>query len=102
MDDVFRGSEAVRDGKLRPYQLRTGFRAIYPDVYLPGHATPSLRTRCVAAWLWSDRRGVVAGLAAAALHGSNWIDDHEPIELIWRNQHAPVGVITRDQRDRAR
>ncbi|OBG23219.1 endonuclease domain-containing protein [Mycobacterium sp. 852002-51057_SCH5723018] len=98
MDDVFRGSEAVRQGRLTPYQLRTGFRAIYPDVYLAERSPLSLRTRTAAAWLWSGRRGVVAGLAAAALHGSNWIDDDEPIELIWRNQHAPVGVITRNQR----
>jgi hypothetical protein len=98
VDDVFRGSAAVRQGQLSPYQLRTRFRAIYPDVYLAESATPSLRTRSVAAWLWSDRRGVVAGLAAAALHGSAWIDDDAPIELIWRNQHAPVGVITRNQR----
>lgn len=98
VDDVFRGSEAVRQGRLTPYQLRTGFRAIYPDVYLAERSPLSLRTRTAAAWLWSGRRGVVAGLAAAALHGSNWIDDDEPIELIWRNQHAPVGVITRNQR----
>jgi hypothetical protein len=98
MDEVFKGSEAVRQGKLSPYQLRTGFRATYPDVYLPEWAEPSLRTRCVAAWLWSGRRGILAGLAAATLHGSNWVDDDEPIELIWRNQHAPVGVITRNQR----
>jgi hypothetical protein len=98
VDDVFKGSEAVRLGRFSPHQLRTGFRAIYPDVYLAECVTPSLRTRSRAAWLWSDRRGVVAGLAAAALHGSDWIDDDEPIELIWRNQHAPVGVITRNQR----
>lgn len=98
VDDVFIGSEAVRQGRLSPYQLRSGFRAIYPDVYLSEWATPSLRTRSTAAWLWSGRRGVLAGLAAAALHGSNWIDDDEPVELIWRNQHAPAGVITRDQR----
>lgn len=48
--------------------------------------------------MWSGRRGVLAGLAAAALHGSAWIDDDEPIELIWRNPHAPVGVITRNRR----
>jgi hypothetical protein len=88
----------MRHGTLSPYQLRTRFRAIHPDVYLAEGATASLRTRSVAAWLWSDRRGVVAGLAAAALHGSDWIDDDEPIELIWRNQHAPAGVITRNQR----
>ncbi|WP_369806498.1 endonuclease domain-containing protein [Mycobacterium sp. E3198] len=95
---MFIGSEAVRHGRLSPHQLRTRFRAIYPDVYLPVHAAPSLRTRSVAAWLWSGRRGVVAGLAAAALHGARWIDDDVPVELIWRNQHAPIGVITRNRR----
>jgi hypothetical protein len=40
----------------------------------------------------------LAGLAAAALHGSDWIDDDEPIELIWRNPHPPTGIITRNQR----
>lgn len=98
VDEVFIGSEAVRQGRLSPYRLRAEFRAIYPDVFLSESATPSLRTRCIAAWLWSGRRGVVAGLAAAALHGSKWIDDDVPIELIWRNQHAPVGVITRNHR----
>ena len=88
----------MRQGRLSPYQLRTGFRAIYPDVYLADYAAPSLRSRSHAAWLWSGRRGVLAGLAAAALHGANWIDDDESIELIWRNPHSPIGVITRHQR----
>ncbi len=95
---MFIGSEAVRQGDVTPYQLRSRFQAIYPDVYLAVHAAPSLRTRCAAAWLWSGRRGVVAGLAAAALHGSRWIDDDVPIELIWGHQHAPIGVLTRNQR----
>jgi hypothetical protein len=94
---VFIGSEAVRQGKLTPYQLRSRFRSIYPDVYLADYAVVSVRTRCEAAWLWSRRRGVLAGLGAAALHGSRWIDDDEPIELIWRNQHPPAGVVTRNQ-----
>jgi hypothetical protein len=94
MDDVFIGSEALRQGWVSPYQLRTRFRAIYPDVYLARYGAASLRTRSAAAWLWSRRRGVLGGLAAAALHGSDWIDDDEPVELIWRNQHAPTGVFT--------
>jgi Protein of unknown function (DUF559) len=98
MTDVFIGSDAVRDGRLSPYQLRTGYRAIHPNIYLPDWATTSLRTRSEAAWLWSGGRGVLAGLAAAALHGSNWIDDDEPVELIWRNPHSPAGVVTRNQR----
>jgi hypothetical protein len=96
--DVFIGSEALRQGSLSRYQLRTGFRAIYPDVYVADCAALSLRTRSVAAWLWSGRGAVLAGLAAAALHGSDWIGDDEPVEMIWRNPHAPAGVITRCQR----
>ncbi|MGO9157129.1 endonuclease domain-containing protein [Mycobacterium sp.] len=98
MDDVFRGSEALRQGKLTRYQLLRDFRPIYPDTYLPKCAAPSLRTRSVAAWLWSGRRGVLAGLAAAALHGSSWIDDDEPVEMVWRNPHPPAGVVTRSPR----
>ncbi|MFZ1161650.1 DUF559 domain-containing protein [Mycobacterium sp.] len=98
MGHVFIGSEAVALGKVSPYQLRSRFRSIYPDVYLAGHSVPSLRWRSEGAWLWSGRRGVLAGLAAAALHGSDWIDDDEPIELIWRNPHPPAGIISRDQR----
>jgi Protein of unknown function (DUF559) len=97
MSDVFIGSEAVLQGSLTPYQLRSRFRWIYPDVYLADYSLPSLRQRSEAAWLWSGRRGVVAGLAAAALHGSSWIDDDEHVELIWRNPHRPAGIITRSQ-----
>jgi hypothetical protein len=96
MREVFIGSETVRSGDLTPYQLRSRFRSIYPDVYLSEYATPSLRQRSEAAWLWSGRRSIIAGLAAAALHGSDWIDDGVPIELAWRNPHPPAGIITRD------
>ena len=54
--------------------------------------------RARAAVLWSKGRGVVAGVTASALHGAKWVDDDEPVELIWRNQHAPRGVITRNER----
>jgi hypothetical protein len=98
MDDVFVGSDAVRQGKLSPYQLRSRFRAVHHDVYVPRFTALSLRDRSVAAWLWSGRGGTLAGVAAAGMHGSDWIADDEPIELIWRNRHSPAGVITRNQR----
>jgi hypothetical protein len=98
MREVFVGSEAVGQGRLSPYQLRARCRAIYPDVYLADHMAPSLRRRTVGAWLWSGRRGVLAGLTAAALHGSDWIGEDEPVELIWRNPHPPAGVRTRNER----
>ncbi|MGV7685262.1 hypothetical protein PJN34_13445, partial [Mycobacterium kansasii] len=33
-EEPFVGSEAVRSGTLRPHQLRSRFRAVYPDVYV--------------------------------------------------------------------
>jgi hypothetical protein len=50
----------------------------------------------VAAWLWSGREAVVAGLAASALHGAKWVDEDSPVELIWTNARSPSGVVTRD------
>lgn len=86
----------MKQGKINRYELRSRFQAIYPDVYLPRGAQLSLRRRSEAAWLWTGRRGTLAGLAAASLHGSDWIDDDEPVELIWRNPRPPEGVITRN------
>jgi hypothetical protein len=98
MQIPFIGSEAVRAGVVSGYQLRTQYRALYPDVYVDDFIDPTLRMRTVGAWLWSDKRAVVAGLAAAALHGSSWIDDDIPVELIWRNTHPPDGLIVRNER----
>jgi hypothetical protein len=98
MRDVFIGSERVRSGELTAYQLRSQFRSVYPNVYEPAFSVPSLRMRTVGAWLWSKKRGVVSGLAAAALHGSQWIDEDVPVELIWQNTHPPDGLIVRNER----
>jgi hypothetical protein len=98
MRDVFIGSESVRSGELTAYQLRSQFRSVYPNVYEPAFSVPSLRRRTVGAWLWSNKRGVVSGLAAAALHGSQWIDEDVPVELLWQNTHPPEGLIVRNER----
>jgi len=97
-DNVLIGSEAVRAGTLTSYQLRTRYRALFPDVYVADYVEPSLRDWTVGAWLWSRRRATIAGLAAAALHGSCWVDDHEPVELIWRNTHPPSNMVVRNER----
>ncbi len=93
-DMPFIGSEAVRDGVIRKHQLRANFRAILPDVYVARDYHPTLADRARAAWLWSHRQGVLAGLTAAALHGAKWVDDSAPIELIWTNARSPRGVRT--------
>ncbi|OBA59227.1 hypothetical protein A5647_18055 [Mycobacterium sp. 1100029.7] len=93
--EPFLGSEALASGTLNRHQLRTRFRAVLPNVYLPRHVEVSLELRTEAAWLWSRRQGVIAGAAAAALHGARWIPDGVPVELIYANPRTPPGVLTR-------
>jgi hypothetical protein len=92
------GSEAVTGGLIRKHELRARFRAEFPDVYVPKDAVLTVEQRAKAAWLYSHREGVIAGLTAAALHGANWVDDYLPIELIWSNARRPRGLRTYDMR----
>ncbi|MBV9515308.1 MAG: hypothetical protein JO280_14905 [Mycobacteriaceae bacterium] len=98
MGNAFIGSQALRNGDLTRHQLRTQHRAIGPDVYVPRFTTVTMAERAYAAWLWSRRRGTVAGLTAAALLGAKWVHDDAAVELIWRNPRPPDGVITRNER----
>ena len=95
VNEVFLGTEALRTGSLTRGRLRWRYTALYPDVYVPIAITPSLRQRTIGAWLWSGRRGIIAGRAAAALHGAQWIDAATPIELISPATRPPRGIITR-------
>ncbi|WP_006247353.1 type IV toxin-antitoxin system AbiEi family antitoxin [Mycolicibacterium tusciae] len=94
----FVGSEAITKGLLKKHELRAGFRAEFPDVYVPKDAVPTLHQRAVAGWLWSHREGVIAGLTASALHGAKWVDVTDPIELVWQNARRPRGLRTYDMR----
>lgn len=71
---------------------------MHPGVYMPNDAEPSLALNTVAAWLWTGRKGVIAGRAAAALHGAKWIDASTPIELIAEHTRKRDGVIVREER----
>jgi hypothetical protein len=95
-NEPFIGSEAVANGILGRHQLRSRFRAVFPDVYVQRDQRLTVRQLAVAAWLWSHRRGVLAGLTAAAWHGSKWVDERLPVELIWSNVRPPRGVRTYD------
>lgn len=91
----FLGSEALACRALTRHQLRTHYRAVLPNVYLSRRAQVSLEQRIAAAWLWSRGSAVIAGAAAAAVHGAKWIPDDFPVELICRNSRPPHGVLTR-------
>lgn len=95
-DAPFLGSEAVSTGRLKRDALRRRHQRLCPNVYVPrSNDSPSLDQRIRGAWLWSQRAGVIAGSAAAAMHGAKWIDSTTPVEMIYRNPRAPSGVITR-------
>ncbi|MDT7733425.1 MAG: hypothetical protein QOE12_599 [Mycobacterium sp.] len=97
MGEVFRGSEALRDAALTEHQLRRWYRPIFRDVYVPRLSRPSLEDRITGAWLWSRQRAVVAGVAAAALHGAAYVDEDVPIELIGRSARPHRGLVVRDE-----
>jgi hypothetical protein len=92
------GSEALARGELTRGQLRWNYRSVYRDVYVPKSASRSLRANTYAAWLWSGRRGIVAGRAAAALHGAKWVDEFVPVDLVGQFNHPPPGIIVRRER----
>nr|WP_046282711.1 hypothetical protein [Mycobacterium sp. UM_NZ2] len=97
MDGVFIGSEATVAGRLTRHELRRWYRLLFRGVYLRKDTTPALRDRTTAAWLASRRHGVIAGLAASALHGAQWVDADVDIELIAQNTRAQPGLIVRDE-----
>jgi len=88
----FIGSEAVAASALTAYELRTGFVAIHRDIFMSRDAELTAIGRARAAWLWSKRRGVIAGHSASALHGAKWVDARRPAEIIHDNRHAPADI----------
>ena len=67
------GPEALAAGVLTRGALRWNYNRVLPRVHVPKDAASTLAVRTVNAWLWSDRRGIIAGRAAAALHGSQYV-----------------------------
>ena len=89
----FLGSEALAAGTVNRYQLNTRYDMLHRNVFVPRGSVLTPVDKAAAAWLWSGRRGVVAGLSAAALHGSLWIDAKLPAELNQPSRHKTTGVI---------
>jgi hypothetical protein len=94
MAEPFLGSEAIASAALTRSQLAARYRRLFPDVYVVRDAEVDAVVRAEAGWLWSGRRGVVAGFAAAALRGSKWVDDLPVVDLIHPNWRSPAGIQT--------
>lgn len=97
IDEPFIGSEALAAGLVSRRGLRNGYDVIYRGVYLPKGYELTAARRAKAAWLWARREATVAGLSAAALHGTKWIDAALPAELISIGDAVHGIVIHRDK-----
>jgi hypothetical protein len=93
LDWPFRGTDALAAGLVTRHRLRTDFEAVHRNVYIPRGQKLTPVTRAVAAWLWSGRTATLAGLSAAALHRTAWIDDWLPAELNRPGRDKARGII---------
>ena len=93
VDWPFRGAEALAAGLLTVRELRRFYCPVYPGVYALRGAELSALQRAQAAWLWSGRRGVVAGLSAQTVLGAKWVEPALPAELIHSNYRAPPLIV---------
>jgi hypothetical protein len=94
----FRGSEAVAAGLIGARELRRFYTPIYPGVHGLRGVELSAAQRSRAAWLWSRRRGVLAGLSASALLGAQWIEPGLPAELVHTNRRSPPMLTVHSDR----
>ncbi|KUH82721.1 MULTISPECIES: hypothetical protein [unclassified Mycobacterium] len=94
----FVGTEVLSTGSISERTMRRLYAPMYPGIYVPRDATVSAQHRAQAAWLWSKRRGVVAGLSAAAVLGTKWIDPSEAAELVHDNRRPPPKLVVRTER----
>ncbi len=98
VDWPFLGRQAVRQGEISAYHLRTKYRAVYRNVYVPKDAKLTALSRARAAWLWSAGAATLTGLSAAAVLGTKWLDADSPAELSRLDRHCPPGIVAHSYR----
>lgn len=97
IEEPFVGTEAVAAGEFTRRTLKSRCEPVYRNVYLPPGAELTPEKRAVAAWLWSGRTATVAGQSAAALYGTDWIEDDEPAELTRCREGSSKILIHRER-----
>ena len=96
MDELawpFLGREALAAKAIPERAMRVLYQPVYPGVYAPCGIELNARQQAEAAWLWSRRRGVVAGNSAAALLGAKWVSGALDAELVYGSRKPPPKLI---------
>jgi hypothetical protein len=92
MDPLILGSQALRAGRLTEYQLRTRYRMVYRNVYLAKGVAMTAELKARAGWLFAGPDAVLAGVSAAAVHGTKWLDADAPAVVVRPDRHRPKGL----------
>ncbi|MCV7368204.1 hypothetical protein CRI77_06080 [Mycolicibacterium duvalii] len=95
---VILGGEAVRAGVVTRHELRRDYTTLYRGVFVRNDVAVTLRDRAIGAWLATGRKGVIAGVTAAALHGAPWVDLSQPVEVAGLKARPQQGLILRRDR----
>ncbi|GAB7143850.1 DUF559 domain-containing protein [Mycobacterium riyadhense] len=89
--DPFVGSQALNRGAVTRNELRTRYRAVFRDVYIRRDAELTAAVKARAAWLSTG--AVLAGLSAAAVLGTKWLDPAAPAEIVRADRHSQPGIV---------
>lgn len=92
------GSEEIAAGRLTRGQLRWNYTALHPDVYLHNDAPRNESRRILAAYLWTKRKGIVTGRAAAWEYGVYWALRSHDVDIIAPYRRPTPGVEIHDER----
>ncbi len=94
--DPFLGSEALTRGVVTRNDLRTRYRAVFRDVYIAREARLTGAVKARAAWLSTG--AILAGISAAAVLGTKWLDAAAPAEIVRADRHGQRGIVVHSYR----
>lgn len=89
--DPFLGSQALARGAVTRSELRTRYRRVFRDVYVGKDTELTAAAKAHAAWLSTG--ATLAGLSAAAVFGTKWLDGAAPAEIVRADRHAQSGIV---------
>lgn len=89
--EPFIGSAAIRRGELTRHRLARDYVALYRDVYVRRDLAPTAQLRAQAAWLSTG--STLAGMSAAAVLGTKWLNPVKPAEIIRTDRRTPAGMV---------
>jgi Protein of unknown function (DUF559) len=94
--DPFLGSQALKRGAVTRSQLRMRYRAVFRDVYIGRDEDVTAAVKARAAWLSTG--ATLAGLSAAAVLGTKWLDASAPAEIVRADRHGQRGILIHSYR----